>query len=326
MLDVEERPDVAAADSEESGEENAEKPTEWTDCKLREADEGWDRCRGFIKVHIQALLADRLLFFEGKPYIDRLQHSVKRYAEYFLTQPAEMGWSLDMEPDFFCELAYEGFNPISMEVPTDDGVVAQILTPCFELQRNVITCLQTHVGKKVRRRARNYSLTVDEAYDDVMRGCIECHGEAWLHRGLRWLLRKLRKEGYQGDKSINLKLRSFELWDKHGKLVAGDLGYTIGALYISQSGFHCEGSVGAGEVQLVLMSALLYKMGHTWFDLGQARDYKAALGAETLGRESWLKRFLSVRDGQCRCAHERVEGQALLDFLLTNQRKHDKHR
>merc|ERR1719221_1661963 len=126
----------------------------------------------------------------------------------------------------------------------------QVLSPCFERKRNVLSCLKTHVSKRVRKRARHYTLTVDTAYDEVMLGCIRQHGEGWLYRGIRWTLRRLRKTGYTGRHgSIHVAPCSFELWDANGALVAGDLGYTVGSVYISQTGFHKEGTSGAGEVQ-----------------------------------------------------------------------------
>merc|ERR1719215_1990157 len=140
---------------------------------------------------------------------------------------------------------------------------------------------------------------MDSAYDEVMLGCIHQHGEGWLHRGERWVLRKLWKEGYRGKKDIKFTQHSFELWDESGQLVAGDLGYTMGRVYVSQTGFHKDGTAGAGEIQLVLAAALLRRLGHEWMDFGQARAYKAALGCETLNRTEWLERFRRVRDEPC---------------------------
>lgn len=229
-----------------------------------------------------------------------------------------MGWSFDFEPNFFCELAHAGFNSTSIEIATDNDFMVQVLTPCYEPERNVLQCLKTHVSKNVRKRAKRYSLTVDAAYDDVLLGCVRHHGEGWLFRGMRCLLRHLRQRGYTGSKGIRIATHSIELWDEHGELVAGDLGYTMGAVYVSQTGFHKEGTRGAGETHLVLMAALLYRLGHAWFDLGQARTYKAALGAETLDRAAWFKRFVGVRDEVCTSMmiSGRVAGGELLQEFL----------
>ena len=83
----------------------------------------------------------------------------------------------------------------------------------------------------MRKQAKHYTMTTDAAYDDVMLGCIHQHGEAWLYRGVRWLLRRLFREGYTGGANgagtggkLNVGVHSFELWDRDGQLVAGDLG------------------------------------------------------------------------------------------------------
>lgn len=287
---------------------------------LRKNDLGWQQFWGYRKLTTFALLYDRVLTFEETPYIDFRWHTVEDYARRVLSQSElmwrEEGWSLDHDPNFFCELAYEGFNPIGLEIPFDNDVMIQILSPCFERKRSVLDCVKTHISKRTLKLARHYTITIDTAFDDVMLGCIRQHGEGWLYRGVRWILRTLRKEGYTGHRSVPLEPHSFELWDGEGRLVAGDLGYAMGSVYVSQTGFHEEGTIGLGEVQLVLTSALLHKMGHTWLDLGQTKEYKSALGADTLDPGSWLDRFRGVRDTPCRLVHEPAEGAALLDHLL----------
>jgi len=285
----------------------------WTQEDLRKNDADWDQLRGYQKLLFHALFRDRVLFLEDKPYIDYKLDSVEEYANNFLCQTSEMGWSLDFDPNFFCELAYEGFNPTSIEIPADHDL--KVLTPCFELERDVLTCLSTHISKKTRKRARHYTLTMDVAYEDVMLECIHLHGEGWLYRGERSVLRRLRKHGYTGSKDIKFATRSFELWNKKGELVAGDLGYTLGGVYVSQTGFHKEGTAGAGELQLVLMSAFFHRLGHKWLDLGQAKAYKSSLGAETLGRKAWLERFRPMRDQPCSIGHGRIDGEELLQEL-----------
>lgn len=158
-------------------------------------------------------------------------------------------------------------------------------------------------------------MTVDTAYDEVMLGCIHQHGEGWLYRGLRWLLRKLFREGYRGKQNIHVGVHSFELWDSDGKLVAGDLGYTVGGVYTSMTGFRTHLSKGAGDVQLVLTSALLHKMGYAWWDLGMVMKYKAGLGARVITREDFVRRLHKDRDTPVKFRHDRVGGKVLLGLL-----------
>lgn len=233
----------------------------------------------------------------------------------FLAQPQGYSWSLDFCKELFCELAYEGFLSTSLELDIGESMV-QVLLPWNDPTRNALDFQDVHISKKVQKRAKHYTMTVDAAYDDVMLGCIRMHGEGWLYRGLRWLLRKLFKEGYQGKKDIQVGVHSFELWDANGDLVAGDLGYTVGGVYTSMTGFRTQESKGAGEVQLLLTASLLHKMGYAWWDLGMVMKYKAGLGATVMKRSAFLERLHQNRDSRVACQSERMEGQPLLKHLL----------
>merc|ERR1712232_892096 len=206
-------------------------------------------------------------------------------------------------PSFFCELAYEGFNPISLQIASDNDFMIQVLTPWFGPKRYILNCLETHISKQVRKRAKRYTMTLDTAFDEVLLGCVRQHGEAWLYRGVRWVLRTLWQKSYKDDHKIHFSIHTFELWDNDGRLVAGDLGYTVGGLYVSMTGFRLQHTKGAGDVQMVLMAALLHKMGCDWFDLGMLIKYKARLGATVIDRSGFLERLHCLRDKRIDLSH-----------------------
>ncbi|CAK0797566.1 unnamed protein product, partial [Prorocentrum cordatum] len=227
----------------------------------------------------------------------------------------------DFDPNFFCELAYEGFNPTRRrrdpfgQRPDDPGADTLLR------ERNILDCLEVHVSRTEGSQAR---------------GAVHLDGGHGLRRRLARLraaarrgvalpgravgpadaapARVHREQGQRGTAA-----RSFELWDQEmGQLVAGDLGYTLGGVYVSQTGFRREGTAGAGEVQLVLTAALLHKMGHSWFDLGQARTYKDRLGARRHTRQEWLRRFHAARDEPCRLERQAAAapGAELVEHLV----------
>eukprot|EP00468_Gymnochlora_sp_CCMP2014_P008372 CAMPEP_0167767202 /NCGR_PEP_ID=MMETSP0110_2-20121227/15886_1 /TAXON_ID=629695 /ORGANISM="Gymnochlora sp., Strain CCMP2014" /LENGTH=227 /DNA_ID=CAMNT_0007655549 /DNA_START=163 /DNA_END=847 /DNA_ORIENTATION=- len=106
----------------------------------------------------------------------------------------------------------------------------------------------------------------------------------------------LNENGYKGNKKMQFGVHSIELWDDKQNLIAGDIGYTVGACYTSMTGFREEGTVSAGTVQLVATCSLLKERGFAFWDLGMVMKYKTGLGADTMDRLSFLKRLHKVRD------------------------------
>mmetsp|Transcript_8977 Transcript_8977/g.14932 ORF Transcript_8977/g.14932 Transcript_8977/m.14932 type:complete len:331 (+) Transcript_8977:91-1083(+) len=288
---------------------------------LRKHDANWEQwqLRGDMKARCQFLISSQVPYFKEKPYIDYERDDIAEYTLKFLAQPQGYGWSLDFDPNFFCELAYEGFLSTGVELPFSEPPL-QILLPWIDPKRNSLDFLETHVSHQVRKRAKRYTMTVDTAFDEVMLGCIWQHGEGWLYRGVRWLLRTLFQRGYTGSQDIHVGVHSFELWDSEGQLVAGDLGYTVGGVYTSMTGFRRQHTQGAGDVQLVLTAALLRKMGYDWWDLGMVMKYKAKLGARVITREAFIERLKRDRDKHTAFRHERAHGHELLQHLLQAQR------
>lgn len=290
---------------------------------LRRDDETWQQPQGLQKTRIHGLISSRIFFFHDKPYVDFCKDDISAFTVSFLLQPQGYGWSLDFDPNFFCELAYEGFISTSMEIQAGDGFRIQVLLPWIDPKRNSLDFGDVHISRQVRKRAKHYAMTVDAAFERVMLGCIHQHGEGWLYRGLRCSLRALFKNGYTGCRGIHVGVHSFELWDDSGELVAGDLGYTVGGVYTSMTGFRLQHSRGAGEVQLILTAALLHKMCYSWWDLGMVMRYKARLGAKIITREDFIARLHSDRDKQIVCCHDRICGADLLGYFLAVQRDAD---
>jgi leucyl/phenylalanyl-tRNA--protein transferase len=88
---------------------------------------------------------------------------------------------------------------------------------------------------------------------------------------------------------------SVELYDGD-ELVAGEIGYTCGAAYTSMSGFHLRS--GSGSVQLAALGVLLQRAGFAFWDLGMPMEYKQALGARVVPRETFFDLYLDARRGE----------------------------
>lgn len=105
-----------------------------------------------------------------------------------------------------------------------------------------------------------------------------------------------------------VRLYSVEVWNaKTGALAAGELGYAIGSVYTSLTGFTAEDS--AGSVQLAALGRFLTQESFDMWDLGMELDYKTSLGARNLDRVQFVETLKRLRvknpNGRLKC-DERV--------------------
>jgi Leu/Phe-tRNA-protein transferase len=93
-------------------------------------------------------------------------------------------------------------------------------------------------------------------------------------------------------------LLAFELYKKE-QLLAGEIGYIFGSVYTSLSGFYCKNDLnhsGLGFLQLVLLGQRLQESGASFWNLGHPHmDYKHKLGAKTVSRLDFIKRWKLAR-------------------------------
>jgi Leu/Phe-tRNA-protein transferase len=77
-------------------------------------------------------------------------------------------------------------------------------------------------------------------------------------------------------------------------LVGGELGYTVGSIYTSLTGFSSRDS--AGSVQLAALGKLIFAAGFTVWDLGMAMEYKQSLGAQLVPRDDFVGMVHEARE------------------------------
>lgn len=97
-----------------------------------------------------------------------------------------------------------------------------------------------------------------------MDGIEACYPRCWLKGRYRDLMVELADLGTSTD---GFRLRTVELREREsGLLIAGEIGYTIGATYTSLSGFFKRDGAwsGMGFVQLVLLARELERMGYAF--------------------------------------------------------------
>mmetsp|Transcript_6158 Transcript_6158/g.10150 ORF Transcript_6158/g.10150 Transcript_6158/m.10150 type:complete len:454 (+) Transcript_6158:20-1381(+) len=206
-------------------------------------------------------------------------------------------WSMDWEPAFFSCLVYHGFLTIASKIQDDLWVMLPKLHQercVVDLDRNSKTChLPLLVSKSTKKKAKKYTITIDQCYERVFQGCIDQHGLNWLYPPMQGVLYTIYKK--RGEAQFHgVTSHSIEIWDEAGKLVAGELGTSVGCIYTSLTGFYLES--GTGSVQLLALSHLLQKCHFLLWDLGMFIEYKSSLGAGLLPRQEFLAKYRALRD------------------------------
>ena len=204
-----------------------------------------------------------------------------------LSLPSEFCWTPTFHPPFLAALMYEGFLPMANKIA---GAHKYCVLPKLH-QMRCILALNTavRVRKKTRAACRSLqlSVSVDTDFDGVVAGCIRQHGHSWLYPPLIAALREMHAKGPvmpmghasggttdRGERAGGglVCMHSIEVFDGQGVLVAGELGYRIGACYTSMSGF--SELSGAGSVQCGALGVLLKSRGLRFWDLGMSMGYK----------------------------------------------------
>ena len=112
-------------------------------------------------------------------------------------------------------------------------------------------------------------------------------------------------------------LYSVEVWNADtGELAGGELGYSVGGIYSSLTGFSEEDA--AGSVQLLALGQILTKCGFEYWDLGMDLDYKRRLGAELIPRSEFLTHVhrsrIENKGVELQCGGEKLNAKELVDW------------
>jgi Leu/Phe-tRNA-protein transferase len=205
----------------------------------------------------------------------------------------EFCWSLYFDPPFLARLFYSGFLPICTDLGDSSGSLYCLL-PKLHYERAVLVMSDgMHISKKVKKKAAKYALSINQAFDEVIEGVWEEHGEnCWLHaplvEGLRDLVRECILTG-------PVEVFSVELWSvETDRLVAGEIGYRVGAIYTSMTGFFCES--GTGSIQLASLGRWLVGRGFKVWDFGMMMDYKRDIGCQSIQREQFVQLVREYRE------------------------------
>jgi len=224
------------------------------------------------------------------------------------------------DPEFYARLAWEGFFTITTELNQRGPEPLPELQPFYgvidwkdmnemKLVRKVVRKLQQGGppqrgcnGNPPPQEVAGYHLyanrDIDKTYRQLDAYQTRVHGTNWMSPRYMQTMKQA-----SANPNINFTLQSIELYDgdldsvEPGKpaprLIAGEIGYAMGAVYTSLSGFYEVD--GAGTVQLVTLGKWLEHQGFAFWSLGHCysphMDYKRQLGHRVYPRAAFLQKL-----------------------------------
>ncbi len=209
-------------------------------------------------------------------------------------------WSPRFDPDFYRAQARAGFIAVAHRAP-----FGEVLLPELQLAYAVLDWQHIHASHSTARLLRPDYL---EAHDirlerkrDSVSVCrvLDALDQNW--GSASWLLPSYRAlmENLAEEPSDSFALEGSCLYCG-SELVAGELGYSIGRVYTSLSGFFRRDNRswnGLGIVQLHLLARELEQAGYAFWNLGHPyMQYKRDLGARILPRGEFLLRWQEAVD------------------------------
>lgn len=212
---------------------------------------------------------------------DRFQ--LPEVPQMLLQRQQEFCTAIDFTPAFIAAVCYQGYLPMGEQIAE-----LPVLLIKSHHQRCVLDFAKLHLSKKLKRHARGLTFAINQNFHDCLRAITLHHPTTWLIQPLRDAFIELHQSPQN-----NIALHSIEIYNGD-QLVAGEVGYTTGAMYTSLAGFHTQN--GAGSVQLALLGQVLAGSGFAFWDLGMDLPYKRHLGADVMHRQPFLERWAQHRD------------------------------
>lgn len=153
------------------------------------------------------------------------------------------------------------------------------------MRRGTLPLDQLRVTRSLRKMVNRYRLTVDAAFDEVLRACADTSRPgAWIDDRIAEAYTWLHGAGI---------VHSVEAWTDHDELAGGLYGVSIGGLFAGESMFH-RPDIGrdASKVALVGLVDLLRGDGlPRLLDVQWCTPHLATLGVVEIDRSEYLRRL-----------------------------------
>lgn len=181
------------------------------------------------------------------------------------------------------------------------------------MQRAQLPPDRVRIPRSLRRSARRYTTTVDQAFGDVLANCADPRRpDGWIDARIRAVFTLLHQVGY---------VHSVETWDDEGRLVGGLYGVHQNGMFAGESMFH-DPTFGtdASKVALLRLVHEMRRIQADVLDVQWLTPHLASLGAVTLPREVYLAQLADAlekphNNAWSRGDDSRLTGDELLHSL-----------
>lgn len=145
------------------------------------------------------------------------------------------------------------------------------------------------INRSLRRQltGKNWHVTVDQAFAEVVRGCAEPRGDG----SGTWILPDMI-DAYIGLHALG-HAHSVEVWDGQN-LVGGVYGIAIGKLFCGESMFSRQS--GGSKLALMELARLLRERGCPLIDAQVANAHTLSMGAREISRTRYLDQIAELVD------------------------------
>lgn len=209
----------------------------------------------------------------------------------------------DWNPQFYVELAHLGMIAVTHG--------EKYLLPEMQRKYSVLNLDKLHVFsrscKQLRKdKDKGLKLRFNHDLEATFKGLdAQWKNNNWLNQPYKKLLRSLLdKRTSVGNTEFFVQSAELYIDDGDGKekLVAGEVGYTIGKVYTSLTGFCAEGQ-HYGTTQLMALGLVMrasgyafWNLGHPWRAKSKCMMYKKDLGGVIVRRDEFRRRWVSATE------------------------------
>ncbi len=149
--------------------------------------------------------------------------------------------------------------------------------------RMILLPEEFHLSRSLRRvlRKHEFNVTVDQAFDEVIRACAEPGGpgrdSTWITPAMIEAYSELHRTGFA---------HSVECW-QHDRLAGGLYGVSLGGCFFGESMF--TRASNASKVAFAALVAQIREWGFTLIDCQVANPHLETLGAREIPRDQFLE-------------------------------------